>query len=98
MTPAEKGEITVGQGGFGFLEFCVGGLQQCRFQTVKLAVVHTVGWQTAELGETRGFEQAGFCERGEVDEIGIAGKRGETLVGRIAVTGRAERTNLPVLY
>ena len=49
----------------------------------------------AQRGDFLGREQPAGAEVREVEQVRVAGEHGERLVGRIAVAGRAERTDLP---
>ena len=80
VLPAKGGEITVGQCRALADELLVGRAEQRGFQAVQRAVVHAIGGQEGECGKVTGFQQAEGDERGEIDQIRIAGKSGEALV------------------
>src|SRR5690606_33440381 len=96
-----------GLGGLEFFEIAKQGgaargferlecLEQRRpFRDVKPAVIDTITRQFAQRPEIVVRQQSGGNQRGQIDQVRIARERRKTLVGRIAVAGRPERTNLP---
>jgi hypothetical protein len=59
------------------------------------AIIYSFSRQAPELGQIRTCKQASIHESFQVDEIRIACKSREALVGRIAESGWAKRANLP---
>ena len=66
----------------------VGGEKQRKLALVERAVVHVVPVEKAQRLHGRLGQQARAHERRWVDEVGIARKRRETLVGRVAIARR----------
>ena len=63
---------------------------------IKRPVIHPVRTQLGQRRDLGVGQQSGRHQRAQIDQIRIARKRRETLVRRIPVTGRPERTNLPI--
>lgn len=74
----------------------VGAVKNFPFGDVEPAEVHVILRERSERGDVGAGEEAVALEHLKVDEVGIASEGGETLVGRVTITGRTERANLPV--
>ena len=74
------------------------GCEQDRpLERVERAEIDAVGIERLQGFDVVGGQQSGAHQRRDIDQIRISGKGRETLVGRITVTRRTERTDLPVL-
>jgi hypothetical protein len=76
----------------------VRGEQQGAFHLIECAKINVIGIQRLERQQRVTIEQARANECGRIDQVGIARERRETLVGRIPVTGRSERAELPIFH
>ena len=96
---SKKRKIAVGQAGeFPSLGSRVSAEQNRPLGHVKPAVIHVGARQLAQRGEIAVGQQAGRDQRLQVDQVGVARERGETLVGRITVAGGSQRAHLPIRY
>ena len=65
---------------------------------VNLAVVHITGLSTPLAAfHVAAFQQTVGDQHIQIDEVGISGKGGKALIGRVTIAGRAERQHLPVM-
>jgi hypothetical protein len=81
--------------GVGSLEADKGFVEQFGLPQVDESKIHFVGVPLGHVGQVFNGQQAFFNEKIGADQVGIAGEGREALVGRVAVTGGAERQDLP---
>jgi len=58
--------------------------------------IHVRRRERAQRGELFRPQQPALDQRGQINQVRIAGDGGKALVGGIAIAGRPQRANLPV--
>lgn len=95
LSLAERLEIGAQVIGVSLLKSSERAPQDALFEWNDRAIINGDVGQNRRIGKVRRRQQRFFEQNVEVDQQRVAGKGGETLVGRVAIAGRTERHHLP---